>query len=409
MNKYIQSKGKKETKMKRMITWVLVLALLLSGCAGKKTYVEDNVANTAPDAAAAETEAAENLQESVEETQEETQEPTTVPTEPQIFRNPLNGEILDEPFTGRIFANTVSNMHDNMPHVGVNHADVVMEMYVNMNNIIRCLALFSDIESVDAVGSTRSTRPIFNDIAQHYDLVLSHAGGSSTALQDAAVRGIDNFNIDTWEVSKTGASYRDTQYKRSYENSLFGYGPGIKAYAESIGVNMELEKDYGFRFTENGTPENGEIADKISLTMIYGRAKKDVSEMIYNADLGKYVWNQYGQEMRDQITGEPEAFTNVIIMQTMITNNGLYHAADFVAGGTGYYACGGKLIPIVWACDDEESAFRFMTNDAEPLLMGVGNTYIAIVTPESPVTWEEVVPVVETVPVEETVSETAAE
>ena len=121
--------------------------------------------------------------------------------------------------------------------------------------------------------------------------------------------------------------------------------------------------------------------------MVYKQAKKDTS-FVYNAELDKYVWNQYGEEMHDQITDEPEAFTNVLIMFTNITNDGIYHAADFTAGGTGYYANGGKLIPIVWACDDEDSAFRFMTNDAQDLEMGVGNTYIAIVTPESPVTWE---------------------
>lgn len=401
--------------MKRMIAWILVLTLLMSGCAGKKNYVEDNVANTAPEAMAEETVAGENIQETVEETQEE----TTVPTEPEVFRNPLNGEVLDAPFTGRIFANTVSNLQDNMPHVGINHADVVMEMYVNMSNVVRCLALFSDIESVDAIGSTRSTRPIFNDIAQHYDLILTHAGGSDTALRDAADRGIANYNIDSWVVAKEGTSYRDTVYKRSYENSLFGVGSGIKAYAEAQGVPMELEKDYGFRFTENGTPAEGEAADRIALTMVYGQAKKD-TQMVYNAEMGKYIWNQYGKEMRDQITDELEGFTNVIIMQAMISHNGIYHSADFVAGGTGYYANGGKLIPIVWACDDEDSAFRFMTNNAEPLEMGVGNTYIAIVTPESPVTWEAVEPeqpapaeetaaYAETAAAEETVSETAAE
>ena len=49
-----------------------------------------------------------------------------------------------------------------------------------------------------------------------------------------------------------------------------------------------------------------------------------------------------------------------------------------------------------------------MTNDAEPLEMGVGNTYIAIVTPESPVSWEAPEP---PAPVEETaaIGETAAD
>ena len=367
--------------MKRMLSWILVLTLLLSGCAGKETNAQESPNN--PESPAAQ----ETLTETTAAGAEETTEATTAPTEPQIYRNPLNGEILDAPFTGRVYASTISNMQENMPHVGVNHADVVMEMYVNMNNVVRCLALFTDIASVDAVGSTRSTRPIFNDIAQHYDLVLSHAGGSDTALSDADNRGIDHFNVDSWTVAQSGASYRDTKYKRSYENSLFMNGPAFRAYAESMGVAAELEKDYGFRFTDQGTPADGEDAAAISWTMVYGQAKKNTS-FVYNADLGKYVWNQYGTEMRDQITNEPEAFTNVIVMFANITNNGIYHAADFVAGGTGYYANGGKLIPIVWACDDEDSAFRFMTNDAEELEMGAGNTYIAIVTPESPVTWE---------------------
>ena len=366
--------------MKRLMALVLILSLLLlCGCGGKKVEAEEapEMAQTA--------ESRETLA-PTEETTVPTEE-TTVPTEPEIFRNPLNGTLLDAPFTGRVYANTVSNLQENLPHVGINHADVVMEMYANMNNVVRCLALFTDIEAVDAIGSTRSTRPIFNDIAQHYDLVLSHAGGSDTALADAAARGIDNFNIDSWAVAQTGASYRDTVYKRSYENSLFGVGSGIKAYAESLGIPMELEKDYGFRFTEDGTPAAGEPADTVSWTMVYGQAKKD-TKMVYNAEMDKYIWNQYGKQMHDQITGEPEGFTNVIVMFANITNNGIYHAADFVAGGTGYYANGGKLIPIVWACDDEDSAFRFMTNDAQDLEMGVGNTYIAIVTPESPVTWE---------------------
>ena len=371
--------------MKKWIVWTLVLALLLSGCSGKQQTPAET---KAPEPIVLPMPTQEETEPSVEETMAAT-EATTVPTEPEIYRNPLNGKIIDQPFTGRIFANTVSNMQENMPHVGVNHADVVMEMYVNMNNIVRCLALFTDIDSVDAIGSTRSTRPVFNDIAQHYDLVLTHAGGSDEALGDADSRGIDHFNLDSWELADTGASYRDKEYKRSLENSLFGVGSGIRAYAESQGIAMELERDYGFRFAEdgNGTPADGEAADKISWTMVYKQAKKDPS-FVNNADLGKYVRNQYGKEMHDQITDEPEAFTNVIIMQASITNNGIYHAVDFVAGGLGYYANGGKLIPIVWACDDEDSAFRFMTNDAQPLLMGEGNTYIAIVTPESPIAWE---------------------
>lgn len=379
--------------MKRILAFTLVLALLLCGCGSKKQYTPDETVPAAAQATEAaaevETEAAEAA-EAVEETAEATEEPTTAPTEPEVYRNPLNGEVLEEPFTGRVFANTISNIYDALPHVGVTQADILMEMYVN-SSIVRCLALYTDIESVEAIGSTRSTRLMFNDIAEHYSLILSHAGGSSFCLGDANDRGLAHYNIDSLmrqgDPLAQGTAYRDTQYKYG-EHNLFGIGAGIKAYAESQGVPMTLEKDYGLTFTEDGTPVDGEAAETITVTLTYEKSKKDTT-MEYDAELGKYVYNQYDMVMADQITGEVEAFTNVIVMLADISHvsySGTYYqCADFVAGGTGYYANGGKIIPITWTCDSETSPFRFFTADGEALDLGVGNTYIAIASYASPV------------------------
>ena len=355
--------------MKRVIALTLTLALLLCGCGARSAPA------TTP-AAVPETTAA--------PTAEPTTEPTTVPTtEPApVYVNPLNGEILDAPFTGRIFANTVSNLADNIPHVGVVKADMLIECYVNMDSVVRCLALFTDIDSVDAIGSTRSTRPMFNAIAQHYDLILSHAGGSDQALKDAKDRGVENFNIDAWAVASTGASYRDKERKGAYENTLYGIGSGIKAYAEAQGYPMTLERDYGFSFTDDGTPAEGVEAKDISITLTYKKAKKE-TRMVYDESTGKYAFNQYGQVMTDLKTGEVEAFRNVIVMYADITTTGIYHIADFTAGGTGYFACGGKLIPITWSCAGDKEPFRFFTESGEPLELGRGNTYMAICTPET--------------------------
>lgn len=363
--------------MKKLIALMLALALLLCGCGGTKEAPQQAAANTTAPAAEA----------TEEPTTEATTEPTTAPTEPPVYRNPVNGQIVDEPFTGRIFASTISNLSDNLPHVNLCKADVVFETYVNMNNVVRCLALFSDIENVEAIGATRSTRPIFNQIAQHYDLIVAHAGGSSTALNDAANRGVENFNIEAWEVTKNvETSYRDKVYKRTLENSLFGIGSGIKEYAAFAGFPTELERDYGFRFAEDGTPADGEDAGTITINLNYKQAKKD-TVMVYDAELDKYVWNQYGKVMQDQITEEKEAFTNVIVMFAEVTNQGIYHYADFNAGGTGYYANGGKIIPIVWGCNGDKEPFHFLTNDAQDLQIGVGNTYIAIVSADGGVSY----------------------
>lgn len=377
--------------MKRIIALMLMLALLLCGCGSKKEYTPDQVTNTV-----AGTEAAVDATEAAEAATEAATEPTTVPTtEPEIIRNPLNGEVLEEPFTGRVFANTISNIYDALPHVGVTQADILMEMFVN-NSIVRCLALYTDIESVEAIGSTRSTRLMFNDIAEHYSLILAHAGGSSYCLGDAGDRGLAHYNIDSImrqgsELAQ-GVAYRDKQYKYG-EHNLFGIGAGIKAYAEAEGVPMTLEKDYGLTFTEDGTPAGGEDANSITVTLTYEKSKKDTT-MEYDAELGKYVYNQYGMVMADQITGETEAFTNVIIMLANISHvsysGAKYQCADFVAGGTGYYANGGKIVPITWTCDSETSPFRFFTPEGEPLDLGVGNTYIAIASKESSVVVDSV-------------------
>lgn len=369
--------------MKRIIALTLLAAMLLAGCGKKQDYYAD----TQPNAGVQETQP--------EQTQAETTEETTAPTtEPApVYYNPLNGEILDAPFTGRIFANTISNIRDAIPHVGVNQADMLVECFVN-NSIVRCLALYTDIESVEAIGSTRSTRLMFNDLAQHYSLILTHAGGSGTVIGDANSRGIVHYNIDSLdrqgdELSQNTA-YRDTEYGRGYEHCLFGNGPGIKAYAESQGVPMTLERDYGFLFTEDGTPANGEDAQQISVVLTYENYKKETI-MRYDETLGKYVFYQYDQMMTDQITEEPEAFQNVVVMYTQISkvygSGCTYFSPDFVAGGTGYFACGGKIIPMTWTCDGEEEPFRFFTEDGQPLPFGQGNTYIAICAPESPVTW----------------------
>lgn len=359
--------------MKRILTLMLVGVLVLSGC-GRRGEPAATVPETVPTTLATTVPT----------------EPTTVPTTepPPVYRNPLNGEILDAPFTGRVYANTVSNVRDALPHVGVNQADILMEMFVNAS-IDRCLALYTDFASVEAVGSTRSTRLMFNDIAQHYSLILTHAGGSSQCLHDARDRGIVHYNIDSLmrqvDPLMKGTAYRDKVYKHG-EHNLFGIGAGIMAYAEAQGVPMTLEKDYGLIFEDDGTPENGEEAATIRVTITVGRYKKE-TVMEYDPAAGKYTYWQYGKEMADQITGEPERFTNVVIMMADITMNGMYQQADFVAGGTGYYACGGKIIPLTWTCADEDSPFQFWTESGDPLPFGQGNTYIAITSPDSPVTY----------------------
>jgi hypothetical protein len=188
---------------------------------------------------------------------------------------------------------------------------------------------------------------------------------------------------------KAGTAYRDKEYKYG-EHNLFVIGPGILAYAESQGeaVTGLPETDYGLIFTEDGTPTGGEAADSVTIRLKYNSTKKDTT-MEFNPETGKYTYWQYNKMMVDQITEEPEEFQNVVTMFVPMTTIGHgYHEADFLQGGTGYYACGGKIIPITWTCSGDKEPFRFFTESGEPLAFGVGNTYIAITSPAGSVTWK---------------------
>ena len=364
--------------MKKLIALLLIASLILCGCGASTPAATE--ATTAPTQAPA------------TEATEAPTETTEAPTEPPVvYRNPLNGEVLDEPYTGRIFAVTISNIRDALPHYGTMEADILMEMWVN-GSIIRDLALYTDVSKAEAIGSVRSDRLMFNQIVKMYDAVLADAAGSDQVLNDAKNTGVNRMTIDTGDATDYSYRAKDRVFtfkpESKYEHTLFAKGTGLLDFAQKKGfsVTQPADKDYNLHFTEDGTPD-GETANSVNVTFTYRNNKKDTT-MVYDESLGKYVYNQYGKVMVVGDTEDPECFTNVIIMLADITRGDVYYTANFTNGGTGYYANGGKIIPITWGCDGEESPFWFKTVDGADLELGVGNTYMAITPQDSPVTYE---------------------
>lgn len=367
--------------MKKAIAAALVLALMLSGCAlipGRTHSV------TRP--------TEESLETIALPTTEATEPPTTEPpTEPpKVYRNPLTGEIVDEPILTRPVCVSINNLQPSLPHCGVLQSDLYFETFVN-GSIIRGMAMFADPSGVAKIGSVRSTRFMFTDLCLRYNAIMAHAGGSSMVLNDAKARMNDNFNIDT--PSETGWSLRDPERKGKYsiEHTLFARGDGLLQHAADLGIDISQSEDadFGLHFTEDGTPAGGEDASKITITILYkGGTKKDTI-MKYLPESGRYQYCEYTKDLVDGLTGEPESFRNVLILEGTITvNQWNYQRLDFASGGIGHFACGGKIIPITWTAGDESSPFSFFTEDGQPLELGIGNSYIAITQNNSPLIWE---------------------
>jgi len=362
--------------MNKVIALFLVLSLMLCGCSElippKSTLPPETVPVLRSLAAEPET-----IPETVPETEPETQ-PETEP-EP-VYVNPLNGSVMDGPMEQRIFAISINNLREAVPHYGINKADLFFESFVN-GSIIRCLALYTDPSAADVIGPVRSTRVMWADLCMRFNAINAHAGGTNFKVSNPGRWKWDNFNIDVQDDAyyafRDMDRYKNQKY--AWEHCLFIKGPGLidKAEEKGVSVYQDPEKDFCLQFTEDGTPENGQDALDFTVTITMRNNRKD-SRMVYDSQLGKYVFHQYDQQMVDGATGEPEAFRNVVILMGEMRYDGIYEVMDFEKGGTGWFACGGRAIPITWYCDDTASPPRLFTEDGQSVALGQGNTYIAI-------------------------------
>lgn len=364
--------------MKKTISLLLILCLVLCGCAGEAPVETTAVPTTEP------VEVTETVPPT---TQEPTEPPTEAPTEPPIPSNPLTGEILETPLESRIFAVSINNVAGAMPMFGVSKADLFFEMYVN-DYCTRGLAMYADISEVASVGSVRSNRYNFTDLCQSYDAIIVHASASKAVTVDMKAARVQHVNAG---VEGKDYFYRDgTRLNQGYawEHCLFIKGPETLAFAREKGLRVDPEpgRDYGLVFAEDGTPD-GEDAGKITISLKHEPATKQTI-MEYDAEAGKYKFFQYGNPVYDDSEDQYIFFENVIVMLCRVYDDTIYHVADMEGSGEGFYACNGKIIPIAWSHESVNDPIIFTHLDGTPLELGVGNSYIAIAPLASLVEYE---------------------
>ena len=140
------------------------------------------------------------------------------------------------------------------------------------------------------------------------------------------------------------------------------------------------------RFVEDGTPAGGQSARTISVK--FSNYKTGV--FTYDPDSGQYLVEEYDQPYVDGNTGEQVAVTNVLVLFTDVSRISGDTAGRLdvrmTGSGTGYFACGGKYIPITWSKQSHSAPLVYTTADGQSLALGVGPSYINIVDESYPVT-----------------------
>ena len=370
---------------KRIISILTIFVLLLTACGNNADTpdpqeTEQNTPTPSPTAV------------QPEPTPEVVVTPEPEPTpEPEVEVqpvNPLTGLPMEEELINdRPVMIVLNNLKASLPQQGVSQADIIYEVLAE-GGITRMLGVYQSVEGVGKIGSVRSARTYFLDIALGHDAVFLHAGGSPDAYDKIKAWGVTALDC-------VNGPYEGTLYWRdsgrlammSREHTVVTSGAKIQELFPKYSFRKEHAEDYSYEmlFAENGTPAGGTDATKISVP--FSNYKTGI--FTYDAKSGKYLIEEFGSAYVDGNTGKQVSVTNVLVLKTecnLISGDSAGRITVDLTQGEGWYACGGKMIPIHWSKAGINEPFVYTTQDGEPLTFGAGNSYVNIIPIENEIT-----------------------
>ena len=370
---------------RRIISVLIVFILLLTACGNGNVNVEDpqETAQNTPQPSPTAVQPEQTPEQTPEATpsQDPEVDPEVDPEEEVVPANPLTGLPMEEELINdRPIAVMINNLKAALPQQGVSQADVIYEVLAE-GGITRMIAVYQSVDGVGKIGSVRSVRTYFLELVLGHDAVLLHAGGSPDSLDKIKEWGVTS--LDSVSGPYEGSLFwRDSGRlaMMSREHTLVTSGKKIQELFPNYSFRKEHEEGYKYEvlFAENWIPENG--SDAMEITVPFSDYKTGVFQ--YDQKSRKYLVEEFDSPYVDGNTGKQVSVTNVLILKTAcsaIPGDDAGRIAVDLTQGDGWYACGGKIIPIHWSKDGVNAPLVYTTQDGQPLTFAAGNSYVNII------------------------------
>lgn len=300
--------------------------------------------------------------------------------------NPLTGLPMEPEYEqNRPVAVMLNNLKKAQPQLGVSMADIIYEVPAE-GGITRMLGVYQTLDGVGNLGSIRSARPYYIELAMGHDALYVHAGGSPEAYQDLKNWKVDYIDGVNGSASQSAVFWRDPERKKNkgYEHSLLASGETIQSFWDNSKYPKTHQNDYSYPQTFTDDPLTGGTAAE-HIKLYYTSYKTGLFD--YDAETGKYLVSQYQAPYVDGNTGEQVGVTNLLILETSIsaisgdTAGRLKVRTTGEGEGTLYRS--GQCIPIHWSRSNRNVPFSYTTSDGQPLALGRGNSYVCLINPGS--------------------------
>lgn len=295
---------------------------------------------------------------------------------PITYKNPLTGEdgLSKSVSKQRPVAVMINNISVAQPvQTGLNKADIIYETEVE-GGITRLLAVFQDIKSVEKIGTVRSARYDYIDLALGHNALYVHHGQDNYHAKPH-LNDINRLILDT-----NNAGVRISNGLSS-EHTLYGYGDKIWKTFKSQGVKTTLSNDNTWQtFAEEENPvEYERKANGVTVTFSYSYK----TTFKYDEKTGLYQRYFNGTLRKDYNTKETIDVKNVFVLNTSITrypgcSDGKGHMKVNLTSGTGYYFVNGTYKTIKWSKGSSTAPLKLMNNDDTPLEVNPGKSWVCI-------------------------------
>lgn len=273
----------------------------------------------------------------------------------------------------RPIAIMLNNHKASLPQEAVSFADVVLECDAE-GGMTRMMAIIQDWQELSAIGTVRSARDYFIELATYFDAIFVHAGGSPGAYQKIKDSDVDNIDGVNMYTIPEKTFYRDkNRLKNGYEHSMMTSGEKLKKAIDGEGYRTTLADSFScpLAFSDTEFVLEGEKADSITLP----HSLYITVDFQYDERANKYFKSSYGKPHVDALSDEQISFENLLVLlvrEKVLDEEGRIDLS-LDEGGEGYYLYGGKYVDVEWSIDD--GVFTF-TSEGEVLKLARGKTHV---------------------------------
>lgn len=307
---------------------------------------------------------------------EEEKEPDVDPTLTEISLT-TGLPCTPEAYGIRPIAVMINNNKVSYPQESVSKADIIYECDME-GGVTRLMAIYSQWQQLGNIGSMRSARSYFVDLADSHEAIYIHAGGSPSAytkIKETEVDNIDGVNMN-YLPSNTFWRDKDRIRQCGYEHSMMTSGSKLEYAIDFMQYPTAYYDPDSYKFnSEFIIPSQGEPAEKITLE----HSDYITVEFTYDPKTSRYLKQSFGSEHMDGSNGVQLAFENVIVLyvsEKVVDDEGRLDL-DLTGEGNGYYFTGGKAYHVGWSREREGELF-FISLGGKELKLNPGKTHITL-------------------------------